>query len=367
MSQLLSRQQQVSVAKPFDSSLFGRWMRMLLVSFYNDDEIVVANLLYHRAVMLKDTVLAKMLNLPERQVRQILETRLVPDCIVERTLEGTGERMRTFYRISPTAAAVAAKRLQMLEDSLASKTEECYHCFKCNRVYDSLQAISLTGNKSGSGFSFFCEDCDQELTSGTADDAVKHERLQRFRLQCKDLLLLTKDVEAMAGPQFSHEAKVKQTENVKDPQKTTAMLTASNPASVDPSIQSARQVPDPSTNLWFQQEILGSQDTFSATSAAVSKRLQEPSEASGIDIQQVLDSSQQSRSRVLEERLLRSQASLSEDCKVQIAEEVMVTVQGLPYSLVKVLEDEDLQDKMTDEEYQRFVDADRELQQKRKR
>lgn len=336
---------------------------MLLVSFYNDDEIVVANLLYHRAVMLKDTVLAKMLNLPERQVRQILETRLVPDCIVERTLEGTGERMRTFYRISPTAAAVAAKRLQMLEDSLASKTEECYHCLKCKRVYDSLQAISLTGSKSGGGFSFFCEDCDQELTSGTADEAVKHERLQRFRLQCKDLLLLTKDVEAMAGPQFVHEAKA---ESFKEPQKTTAMLTASNP-SVNPSIRLGSKAPDASTTSWFQQEVLGSQDVVPTPSAAVGKRLEEPSEASEIGMQQVVESSQVFRNRVLEERLRRSQANLSEDRKVETAEEVMVTVRGVPHSLAKVLDDEDLQDQMTDEEYQRFVDADRELQQKRRR
>ncbi|CAE8586162.1 unnamed protein product [Polarella glacialis] len=159
--------------KEFDGGQFGRWLRMMLVSFYSDEEAVVADLLFRRAAMLKDTVLARILNLPERQVRQVLESRLVPDCIIERILEGSGERTHTFYRIAPAAAAVAAKRLQKLEDSLTNKAEDSYLCQKCDRSYTSLQAMALTSGRGRSGaFAFLCETCGQELSTGAGDASL---------------------------------------------------------------------------------------------------------------------------------------------------------------------------------------------------
>eukprot|EP00439_Symbiodinium_sp_Y106_P049961 s466_g6.t1 len=96
--------------------------------------------------MMKDVSLARALQLPDRQVRQVLERRLVPDCIVDRCSEGTGDKLQTFYRISPVAVAVAAQRFQLLE--------------MCNRVYDTMQAMST---------SFLC-DCGQALAS-TAEES----------------------------------------------------------------------------------------------------------------------------------------------------------------------------------------------------
>eukprot|EP00440_Ansanella_granifera_P065212 gb/GFBE01070718.1/.p1 GENE.gb/GFBE01070718.1/~~gb/GFBE01070718.1/.p1 ORF type:complete len:257 (+),score=42.29 gb/GFBE01070718.1/:1-771(+) len=184
----------------FDAGRFGQWLRMMLVSFYTDEEIVLADLLYRKAAMLKDTVLARTLHLPERQVRQLLEGRLVPDCLVERQVEETGDKVHTFYRISPIAVAVAAKRLQRLEESLAGNIEEKYLCPKCQRSYDSLQAMSA---------SFACEDCGEALASGAAELVAQQDKLKRFRAQCRDLLLLTQELEKLPGPQFSRPQKEK--------------------------------------------------------------------------------------------------------------------------------------------------------------
>ncbi|CAK0851903.1 unnamed protein product, partial [Prorocentrum cordatum] len=97
-------------ALQFDRGLFARWLRLLLCSFYGTEERVVADLLRRREALLRDTVIAEVLGLHERQVRQALERRLVPDCLVERRTEGEGQSSKTFYRISPTALAATALR-----------------------------------------------------------------------------------------------------------------------------------------------------------------------------------------------------------------------------------------------------------------
>ncbi|OLQ13632.1 hypothetical protein AK812_SmicGene2272 [Symbiodinium microadriaticum] len=126
---------------------------------------------YRQQAMMKDVSLARALQLPDRQVRQVLERRLVPDCIVDKCSEGTGEKLQAFYRISPVAVAVAAQRFQLLEMSLSAQTQEQYVCKECNRVYDTMQAMST---------SFSCE-CGQALASTAEESEARRDRLHRYK------------------------------------------------------------------------------------------------------------------------------------------------------------------------------------------
>ncbi|CAE7763338.1 OGFOD3, partial [Symbiodinium necroappetens] len=96
---------------------------------------------------------------------------LVPDCIVDKCSEGTGEKLQAFYRISPVAVAVAAQRFQLLEMSLSAQTQEQYVCKECNRVYDTMQAMST---------SFSCE-CGQALASTAEESEARRDRLHRYK------------------------------------------------------------------------------------------------------------------------------------------------------------------------------------------
>ncbi|CAE7258472.1 ATR8, partial [Symbiodinium sp. CCMP2456] len=154
---------------------------------------------YRQQAMMKDVSLARALQLPDRQVRQVLERRLVPDCILEKCSEGTGDKRQAFYRISPVAVAVAAQRFQLLEMSLSAQAQEQYVCHKCKRVYDTMQAMST---------SFSCE-CGQALASTAEESEARRDRLHRFHVQCKELLKLTQELENLPGPQFGHPPKVK--------------------------------------------------------------------------------------------------------------------------------------------------------------
>lgn len=348
----------------FDTGRFRKWLRLLLVSFYSDEEAVVADFLCGRATLMKDTVLARSLNLPERQVRQLLETRLVPDCLIEKRIEGTGAQLQTFYRVSPISIAVAAKRLQMLEDRLAGKVQETYMCSKCSRIYTSLEAMSV---------SFACGTCDEALTSSAADRSVSHERLRRFRGQCQELLRLTAELKDSPGPQFDRQEKVKQRAPKAIPQPAAAQA----PASV-PSSQLLRQSPAAPASgelgkgvsqevkhddgaRWFHQEVMGASSIGEETSTEARKDAAADPKSKEVDneLQLELASAKRARSALLEERLTKSQPLPAREHTVC---EHTVLVQGVAHILTKVLDDEDLQDEMTDEEYQRFVDLDKQLQ-----
>lgn len=195
----------------FDRNLFERWLRMLLVAFYSDEEVVVTDLLLRRCALVRDTDIASAVRLTDKQVRSVLEQRLVPDGIVERISEDQGKRSTLYYRISHVVVAVTAKRLQNVEDSMAAKQVAAkgdgvpeYRCPLCRRLYDSMQAMLLQG---GSGGVFQCEECHTELEAVEEDvAALWHERLQRFRQQCQKLLLLTRELKDMQVPLFEREA-----------------------------------------------------------------------------------------------------------------------------------------------------------------
>ena len=96
------RKEEVSTStqEVFDAGRFGKWLRMMLVAFYSDEEAAVADVLFRRQAMMKDSHLAKTLRLPERQVRQLLEARLLPDCIVDKRSDGTGDRLSSLPYLS---------------------------------------------------------------------------------------------------------------------------------------------------------------------------------------------------------------------------------------------------------------------------
>lgn len=388
--------QAVKPSVTFDHGLFGRWLRMLLVAFYSDEEAVVADFLYRREALLRDTAISKFLGLPDRQVRQALERRLVPDGLVERKTEGEAPYTVTFYRICPAAIAVAAQRLQTLEDTLGSVTEDKYCCPKCRRSYDSLQAVSLTQHpraKTGGSdaFAFLCEDCDEELLAASETAKVQHDRLQRFRVQCRDLLLLTREIKDMPIPHFKREVQEKR----KDPAALAAGAAAAGAAAA-PSASSAagagaavgaapgagagaapQGAPDAQEkerearayNAWFHREVLCMEPS---SGAAPSRRAQVQDVDKDASLHEAVSQAQEQFQEERVQRFSRGLAERAQDVRHRAAAagaghgeakagEDTVTVQGRPYTLARARDDEELQDAMTDQEYQRFVDLDRQV------
>mmetsp|Transcript_100492 Transcript_100492/g.304934 ORF Transcript_100492/g.304934 Transcript_100492/m.304934 type:complete len:422 (-) Transcript_100492:175-1440(-) len=385
--QQVQAQQSGAKVAQFDRGLLGRWLHMLLVAFYSDEEAVVAELLYRRAAMIRDTGIAKSLGLPDRQVRQALERRLVPDSVVERITEGVPPYTQTFYRICPAVIAVAAQRLQALEDTLGRVTEDEYFCPKCRRTYDSLQAMSLTRSKEangGGGFAFLCEECDEELSMTAETARAQHDRLQRFRVQCRDLLLLTRELKEMPVPQFPREAK--EPRSLQPPAQLegpgggpAGAATAAAAAGAQAASQKgpggaagagqAAAVPGRKPlpmEDWLHREICCC-EPLAAVGSAAEASAPPPEEGEAL-LQEAME---QARGRLQEERLERLSKGLAgraEDVRRRAAEGQTggeahrgptVTVQGQPYALWRVRDDDDLMEAMTDAEYQRFVDLDR--------
>jgi len=373
-SQQISTTMQETKQLKFDKGLLGRWLHMLLVAFYNDEEAVVADLLYQRAALVRDTAIAQVLGLPDRQVRQALERRLVPDFIVERQIEGMGKQTRSYYRISPSAVLATARKLQMLEDTLAQMTNEEYHCPKCSRTYDSMQAMSLTRRQdksdSGGSLAFMCEECDEELTVIHANSQVQYDRLHRFRSQCRDLLLLTRQLKDMPIPHFAQQEerdKMRIKAGTLPNMQTVGMDSnapskCSSASSITTGLEhrSSRQTP---WDEWFHQEILGSNPRAGSTrdaSALPSSGLS--SEEGSNMLQEAVRHARQRLSDEVQQHMedARRKAAGANSCDAPTsAADISVLVQGKAYSLEQVRADEDLQDSMTDEEYQKFAELDR--------
>lgn len=181
----------------FDIARFSRWMRLLMVAFYSDEELVVIEQLIRRCAQVRDVVLSQALGFPERQVRSVLQRRLIPDGVVEREIEGEGASTKTFYRISPAAPVLVSSRLQTLEDTLTNKVTSEYECPGCRGTFDSLQAVSI---------GFRCNGCSRDLIAGE-NLATLQARLDRFRKQCQELLLLTRELRDVPVPYFPREEK----------------------------------------------------------------------------------------------------------------------------------------------------------------
>lgn len=390
----------------YNPELFSRWLRMLLVAFYNTEETVVADLLCQRAQLMRDTTMSQVLGLPEAQIRKALSRRLVPDCLVERLAEGEGNAQQFFYRISAVSVAVSARRLQGLEDSLGIKTEHEFKCQKCSRVFDPLQAMASVGGAGG--FVFKCDFCNVELVSVGATASERHDRQARFRDQCHDLLQLTRRLKDMPIPHFGHAPKAK---NVARKRKQgpadDAPAAYRGAATADPIGAAARYLkahetrhgseaaepkhahvakkllPDrlPLDAQWLEEEVLG----FRHLDGAAAPRKSDAEAFQEAEFQEVLCRAQQRLKADLEKRFRKRVSAAgaatvaagvargrgvgsgpsgsaegdvadvvaSQECQ----EEVMVSVSGKPYPLSRVCKDIELQDEMSDTEFQRFVDA----------
>ncbi|CAE8600099.1 unnamed protein product, partial [Polarella glacialis] len=112
---------------------------------------------------------------------------------------------------------------------------------------------------------------------------------------------------------------------------------------------------------WFQREVLGALTALpSGAVNSLPLSIAIPPEDAEAAVREAMSRAQMAATRKLEERLISGSAK-EPLCR---EEEPMVLVQGKPYTLAKALADEELQDSMTDDEYQRFVDLDKETQRK---
>jgi len=323
-----------------------------MVSFYTNEEIVVADLLCHRGALLRDTVVAQVLRLPDRQVRQALERRLVPEGLVERLAEGTGTtRQQTYYRISHLAIRMTDKRLQAMEDAMAVEVEEEYRCPRCEGSFTSLEAVTLQQRQLENGtVAFLCGSCgDQALTLIAESATARHERLQKFRQQCRELLDLTREIKDMQVPLFEKEEKAKEATPAPSPTPQPAAPKAgpiARPEGID-------------KDGWFTQEVLGG---FNPDHLFAKGVPQQPTQSAPDATDDALrEAVKAAHAVMMEERARRPIADVQEWAPAHLkqASSDVVMVQGEPHPLAQVRKSNDLQDRMTDDEYQRFFDLER--------
>lgn len=360
---------------------FRHWLRLLLVAFYGAEESVVADYLSHHGGG-RCISLARILGLTQRQVRQALEARLVPDSIVDRVEDSVDEKAqqgktrlgedRCTYCISPVAVAITARRLQTLEDALAAASDasavlaaERYSCPTCRREYDALQAMSSgrTAKRRAAGSShlsvFTCDQCDVELLPMAAVDARTHmDRLKRFRAQCRDLLRLTRELKDAPVPWRSIVTRPERQERpASDAVAAPAIAASASAASTlcDATQESGNSKPvaeaSTATAKWFQEEIDGA-------------ALLPGSEAPVVEDVSAVAERQAALER-LQEALREAKAGGSTladaakaTAKAHAPEIMFVAVQGVPRALEQVRDDPEALESMTDNEYRRFFDLE---------
>lgn len=338
----------------FDHPLFLRWLRLLLVSFYKDEELVIADFLGQHAALVKDTVIAHILGLQERQLRQVVERRLVPDCLVEQKVDGTTSK--TTYRISPMAIVMTGKRLQTMEDGLSAESGEGYSCAKCNSFYTPLQAMALQDRTADSGsLNFVCKACNEELDFISKSSNSKQDALRRFRLQCRDLLLLTRDLQDMPIPEFTWS-------------KNVGCSLVINPK----PLQAAPQLVDTSSSEGGKQDVKLLNTSWFCREVLDEAPRAKPGHISG----QAAMITDAIRDAELEEAVAKAEARLREELREDLRDprrwarpdlrgaassaKVSCSVRGQVHSVQQVADDHELQERMTDEEYQIFMNIYRE-------
>lgn len=336
----------------YNQTRFARWLRTLMISFYSSEEVVVADLLCQRAALLRDTVVAQVLRLPDRQVRQALERRLVPEGLVERLAEGTGTRQQTFYRISHLAVRMTDRRLQAMEDAMAAEVEEEYRCPRCEGSVSSLEAVALPQRQLEDGaVAFSCGSCGEALRLVAESATARHERLQRFRQQCRELLDLTRELRDMQVPLFEREER--------PPSASPTPSPAPPPApKAGPAASSRPEGID--ANGWFTREVLGGTETPAPAKAMPPQAAQSVPDATDEALREAVRTA---HSLMMEERARRladARCWASAPLK-QPGSDAVIMVQGQPHPLMQVRDSEDLQDRMTDEEYQHFFDLERQF------
>eukprot|EP00746_Dinoflagellata_sp_MGD_P146382 gnl/MRDRNA2_/MRDRNA2_78870_c0_seq1.p1 gnl/MRDRNA2_/MRDRNA2_78870_c0~~gnl/MRDRNA2_/MRDRNA2_78870_c0_seq1.p1 ORF type:complete len:382 (+),score=74.06 gnl/MRDRNA2_/MRDRNA2_78870_c0_seq1:190-1335(+) len=359
----------------YNPHLFARWLRILLRSFYSDQEAVIVELLLREERALRDSSIAKLVKFPVEEVRKSLEIRLLKDCIVEKQVEMLAKTQRTYYAISPLVVASVEHCILGLEAKLAedvNERNEMYYCPKCRQVMDALAAAS---NINADTFVFECDTCRVELKpllnftcqrckkskkdvqlqgslKGICDcggqmDAqdsetfakTQNDRLHRFRAQCQELIALTKEARFMSVPRFTKEGCSKEGYG-STASKSVLQVAARTLESPRPRAQS---VPSPE---WFT-EVMGTvvQPSLPAKRAA---------EEGTIEIE---DISPTGLERQLREGFKRK--IVAEGRKAIAGCKATVTVQGVQYPFFEAQQNDELQERMTEDEYEAFFKLDR--------
>jgi len=354
--------------RDFDMVLFAKWLRMILVSFYNDEEIIIADFLLQRAAQMEISFIAHRIGLGTNQLWKILEKRLVPDCIVEKTVEGEMKSAQGFFRISRLCVAVAAKRLQAMENSLMEQTHGDYYCPECQKSYTTLEAMAKA-SKTDKSFRFLCEKCNVDLDT-TADIAEQQrESLNTFITRHQELLLLTRDLAGLtAGSQemvipFFPRPKLSRKRTSK--QDAAHMASDGNlvakpgeekgPNSVEHNESSSSSAVPTGADIWFSTEVLDELPDVEHVSASTTP---------GTFDNSVLEKAQ---SQKREEFLRRSRKQLASSLassveKTTVTLEPELVIAGVKRKLGEIRGDEGLLDSMTDDEYQRWFTAERKFQ-----
>ncbi|KAF4668633.1 hypothetical protein FOZ61_006099 [Perkinsus olseni] len=388
---------------PFNPALFKDAVECLCGMFYGDVEnMVVMFLLHNHNVAYPDQQIAEGLNLAVKQVRGALDASLCRDHVVEME-NPQGESSRhakpgssmNWYRLSPNVICSSIYRLQQvrrqLQEQLARwQMAEEFNCDKCNRVFDTLRAISLVG---ADGL-FHCDICDRELTATNNKDK-KAEVESKILRATQQLSGLERRLELCRGMYVPRPMVVKKTmlEKIRA-ERAKEEAAMENNANGGPSVSSGVQEIFGNAGEWKPQANVPSPNqssSFGKTAVAAPSWLNAESTTTKIELDSIVNHNKdqvkkrpaedtfdkEAFERVKRQELAREAEKLKHfdvtrlpgaqevmaqrPMKAELKEEpashkadVMVTVAGVRYKLSVVRERDDLQDQMTDEEYQRY-------------
>jgi transcription initiation factor IIE alpha subunit len=181
---------------PFRKDIFVDVVRSILCSFYDDDEIMVANFLLEGDIAYTDQQISESIGVPQRQVRATLEARLCKDFITEAEIPSAGQvggqaggvqgmgfgGGSAWYRISPDVLNVTWYRLTQTEKAIVDKLKslqesESYICHRCGgREFDSLRAVSLFSQQDGL---FHCDICEDILN--VRENKAMREEIEKIQ------------------------------------------------------------------------------------------------------------------------------------------------------------------------------------------
>ena len=337
--------------EPFRRELFGEFLRTLLVSLYSDMEILVANFLLEHIdrSAFTEAQLAEQLYITSRQVKAVLEGRLIKDCIVE-VEHPAGGQSGAWYRINPNVLIATSWRMAHLEKSLVerlheAKQSENFTCSQCGREYDLLRAVSVGG--------FFCEVCPDVELQPQDNRAIRlklEAQIKRMHMELASLRDSLRRCERMYVPRpvvvkRSLQREVEEMEK-KQQEFSQAKAEAFTHSSSGPH-QSNRPIQESAAPHWIpgrkgvvDLEVETEEKRFSVTAAQVTATAQK-----------LLISPTGSSVKVdLTKLLLEKTPKIESDP----SEGLFVTVAGKEHALRELLDNDTLVDKMTDQEYDQY-------------
>ena len=347
--------------KPFRRELFTEFVHTLLALFYGDTEsLIVSFLLEHvdRAAF-TDQQIAETLKLPQRQVKSTLETRLIKDFVIEaeyptgQTINATAGSSGGWFRINPNILIATVFRLTKCEKTLLNKLVETkqsenYTCKRCGRVYDLLRTVSVCH--------FFCEVCDNSELEPEDNRSLKLKYeglLSQMNSTLRPLREVLHRCDGMYVPRpiVVRRSLQKEAEELGKREEEHKGDSVRNFLSADHS-----WTPQAAQTQKKQERQVAQAPEWLKTDQSVSV-------SAAIDLNQVPQRAENLEDiKLTAARLLKASHSapdlstllLKQNVakKEEVDEDVTVLVQGQSYSLRDVRSDDNLLERMTDEEYQ---------------